>query len=74
MESAEIPRKLLEAHPEITQIDEAMRAYDQGCPIMVTCPKGNEILQVIEVKAVGTLWVNCCNGCTRFRSKRATYR
>lgn len=65
----EIPRGILEKHPELIQISEAISAYKEKRPITVYCKTCGQLLQVTEVKAVGSIWVMCGNGCTRYHSR-----
>lgn len=59
-----------EKYPELSQILEALSAYYSGSPVTSRCLTCGEILEVAEIKATGTLWVKCSNGCTNFRAKR----
>jgi len=69
MGQEDIPKTLLDKHPELAQIDAAIRAYLAGEPIDARCPKCGNTLNVKEVPETGELWVTCGNGCTVYHER-----
>jgi hypothetical protein len=65
MDPAKLPTVILDKHPELPSIGEALAAYREGRPITATCPTCKGPLHIEEIKAIGSLWVLCPNGCTR---------
>ena len=65
----EIPASLLAKHPELAQINEAIKAYRAGEPVTARCPTCDKALTVTEVPETGELWVTCGTGCTTYRER-----
>ena len=71
-EDTQVPSRLLAEHPELEPIlakypqlkpiAEALDAYDKGLEITTRCPKCGSLLQVDDLRALGSLWVRCENG------------
>jgi hypothetical protein len=68
--SNEIPRPILEKHPEIHEVEEALKAHRDGKPVTVRCRYCNTPISVTEIAATGALVVACEKGCTYFRAVR----
>jgi len=64
MDPAKLPTVILDKHPELQSIGEALAAYREGRPITTSCPTCKGPSDIEEIKAVGSLWVLCPNGCT----------
>ena len=70
MNEQEIPQSLLIKYPKLARVVEALTEYYQGVPISVRCITCNQLLEVTEVEATGSLWVTCPNGCTKYHEQR----
>lgn len=66
MELEDLPKTLLAKHPELAQIDDAIRAHLAGKTIEDHCPLCDRLLVVTEVPETGALWVTCGSGCTAY--------
>lgn len=53
MTQDDIPKTLLAKHPELVQIDEAIRAHQAGKSIEARCPTCDQLLVVEEVPVTG---------------------
>jgi len=69
MDADKIPQLILEKHPELIQILDAIKIYREGRPITGRCTTCNELLEVTEVPDANSLWVTCGKGCTNYREK-----
>ena len=69
MNTDEIPKAILEKHPELIQIAEALEAHREGRAISTKCASCGQVLSVTEVKVSGGLWVTCSTGCTNYRAR-----
>ena len=63
----DIPKTLVAQHPELAQVDEAIRAHLTGKTIEARCPTCDRFLVVTEVAEASALWVTCGSGCTAYR-------
>lgn len=68
---SEIPPGILQRHPELVAVGDALEQHRQGQPITSRCLTCGELLVVTEVEAVGTLVVTCPRGHVNFRARRA---
>lgn len=66
-----IPKSILDKHPELVAIHQALDEYRHGRDVTARCPKCNEPLVVKDVPATGELWVTCRSGCTQYRERSA---
>jgi len=65
MEDDGIPGWILEKHPEIFEVGEALRQHSNGQPITIRCRFCGGLLQVTDLKQIGSTWIFCPKGCTR---------
>jgi hypothetical protein len=65
----EIPKVVLEKHPEMVEVFEAIRLFKSGKKITTSCRYCDELLTVDELPNVGVLNVSCSCGKTSYRSK-----
>lgn len=64
-----IPTTSLAKHPELAAISEALIAYCDGREITARCPTCNHVLKVTNLPEIGSRWVTCDTGCTRYHEK-----
>jgi hypothetical protein len=64
-----IPKVVLEKHPEIIEVFEAIRSFKSGKEITTCCRYCGELLTISELAEVGVLNVSCPCGKTSYRSK-----
>ena len=65
----EIPRAILDEHPELVQVVTALAAYRAGKPVTTPCSVCGEALIVEEFSEVGILVVTCPCGETHYRTR-----
>jgi hypothetical protein len=66
----EIPPAVLQKHPELVAVGQALEQLRQGQPITATCIKCGQVLTVETIATVGVLVIRCPDGHTSFRAKR----
>jgi hypothetical protein len=66
----QIPAALLQKHPELASVGQALEQLRQGLPVTATCFKCGLRLLAEEVEATGALVIRCPDGHTSFRAKR----
>lgn len=65
----ELPELLLNAHPELRAVGEALAQHRRGEVVSARCPKCDRALVVTEIVATKTTMVACPDGHTRYRPK-----
>ena len=65
----EFPKVVLEKHPEVVEVFEAIRLFKSGKEVTTRCRYCGELLTINELPDVGVLNVNCPCGKTSYRSK-----
>lgn len=68
---SDIPTSLLEKHPELLAVGEALDQRRRGEPITARCTKCGLPLTIEEIQATGVVIVRCPTGDTTFRIKHA---
>jgi ssDNA-binding Zn-finger/Zn-ribbon topoisomerase 1 len=61
--------QVLAKHPEMEQVFDARRAYNEGGEVKARCPKCNHVLVVTDLPEAGSRWVTCDSGCTSYHEK-----
>jgi hypothetical protein len=69
MPAPTIPDSVLAEHPELRQIAEALAAHRGGRPVTSTCPTCGHVLVVTDYPEIGSRWVTCDTGCTKYHEK-----
>lgn len=69
MPTPPIPESLLAEHPEMQRIAEALEAFYAGRAVTSTCPTCGHVLTVTDFPKLGSCWVTCDTGCTRYHQK-----
>lgn len=64
-----IPEVIATKHPELAAIGEAIAAHREGRPVLARCPTCAHVLTVTDTPELGSLWVTCDTGCTKFHLK-----
>jgi len=64
-----IPDSVLNKHPEMVQIFDAIKQFKADEKVTVACPSCNEPLSVYQDENLGFLNVNCPCGKCSYRSK-----
>jgi hypothetical protein len=62
------PAAILEKHPELISIGEALAQRKRGEPITARCIKCGLVLEVVEIEVTGVTIVRCATGDTFFRA------
>ena len=68
-EAQEIPKDVLEKHPKLLAISEAIEQHRSSQPVAVLCSTCGNRLVVTDFPELGSLWVGCEIGCTKFQMK-----
>lgn len=66
----EIPPGLLQKHPELASVGQALEQLREGQPITATCITCGLRLLAEDVERTGVLVIHCPDGHTLFRAKR----
>jgi hypothetical protein len=64
-----IPDSVLARHPELLQIAEALEAHRAGRAVNARCPTCGRVLAVTEYPEIGSRWVTCDTGCTKYHER-----
>lgn len=64
-----IPQRILDEHPEMAAVAEALAGYRAGREVTARCSKCGHKLVVTDFPDIGSLWVGCDIGDTRFHVK-----
>ena len=54
-----MPDWLVEKHPEVEQIYQALDAYRNGREVTARCPRCGNLLVVFDKQHLGSLWIAC---------------
>lgn len=66
----EIPKSILEKHPELIAVDEALAQLRKGEDIRATCPTCHVVLTAETVEATGVIVISCPDRHTYYRARR----
>lgn len=69
MPTPTIPDSILAKHPEMLRIAEALEAHAAGRAVTSQCPTCGHVLAVTDFPEIGSRWVTCDTGCTRYHEK-----
>jgi hypothetical protein len=64
-----LPESLLEKHPKMLPVVEALEAYFEGRPVTSRCLECDQLLVVDHIEVIHSTWVLCPNGCTFYHDK-----
>jgi phage FluMu protein Com len=67
----EFPQSVLQKHPEMVAVGEALAQWSNGEPVTARCHFCGEVLVVERIEATGTVVVRCPRGDTFFRAVHA---
>lgn len=67
----DLPPVLLERHPELVAVGEALEQFGSGASVTARCLECGVTLEVVEVAEVGVLVVSCPAGHVSFRARRS---
>jgi hypothetical protein len=69
MATDEIPKFVLEKHPEMVRVGEALELFRKGEPVTTICLICGQPLIVTHIEVTGVIDIRCKTGCTKFRAK-----
>jgi hypothetical protein len=61
--------KIYKRYPQLVQIDQALSEFHNGQTVTTRCSQCDQLLVVTDLRIIGSMWVTCPNGCTKFHLK-----
>ncbi len=69
VEVEQIPEIILNKHPEMLAIGQAISEHNASQPVTARCLTCGHRLVVTDYPELGSLWVSCEDSCTNFHMK-----
>jgi hypothetical protein len=66
MSTEDFQNRLHKRFPYLAQAEQALDEYGKRQPITARCPICEGLMTVTDLPEVGTIWVTCPEGCTKF--------